>query len=465
MMRIATRWSALMGTVMAAALLSGCEKPPMNSTQNGYRGTAMGQVSNPRLVEPIKAAQKLPEPVAAIPSPPGTPLARDTFKNVKVLGDLDVNEFTRTMLAITAWVSPKEGCNYCHVPGADLSEDTLYTKSVARKMLEMTRGINAGWKTHVSTTGVTCYTCHRGQPVPAGIWFNQPGPRHAGGASAESDGHNAVSVQAGLTAIDVNVLSRHLVGNDPLRAAGKAALPAGNRATIQQTENIFGLMIHASESLGVNCTFCHNTRSHAEWADSPVQRTTAYHGIRMVRELNNGYMVPLTSSFPAARRGQMGDVAKVGCATCHQGQNKPLGGAPLVKDHPALATLALAPAAAPVPVPAAATTPVAVSGGKLGSVYFASAKSVIDAAGTKAIADAAAALKADGKLGVSLSGFADRSGNADANLELAKQRAFAVRDALQGAGVEPSRIVLKKPEFVIGGGDGESRRVDINAMP
>jgi photosynthetic reaction center cytochrome c subunit len=31
-----------------------------------------------------------------------------------------------------------------------------------------------------------------------------------------------------------------------------------------------------------------------------------------------------------------GDVAKVNCATCHQGAYKPLYGFPMIKDHPEL---------------------------------------------------------------------------------------------------------------------------------
>ena len=38
-------------------------------------------------------------------------------------------------------------------------------------MIQMTQHINADWKTHVAETGVTCYTCHRGNTVPAEIWF------------------------------------------------------------------------------------------------------------------------------------------------------------------------------------------------------------------------------------------------------------------------------------------------------
>ena len=78
------------------------------------------------------------------------------------------------MTAITAWVAPVQGCAYCHADGEDLSSDKLYTKVVARRMLQMTRHINGDWKQHVAATGVTCYTCHRGQPVPAAVWFTDP---------------------------------------------------------------------------------------------------------------------------------------------------------------------------------------------------------------------------------------------------------------------------------------------------
>ena len=47
--------TALLTTLLGALLLSGCERPPMESTQTGYRGTAMGAVVNPRLVGPIEA--------------------------------------------------------------------------------------------------------------------------------------------------------------------------------------------------------------------------------------------------------------------------------------------------------------------------------------------------------------------------------------------------------------------------
>ena len=45
----------------------------------------------------------------------------------------------------------------------------------------------------------------------------------------------------------------------------------------------------------------------------------------------------------------MGDVAKVNCATCHQGAWKPLYGAQMAKGHPELLQVAAAATAASAP--------------------------------------------------------------------------------------------------------------------
>jgi photosynthetic reaction center cytochrome c subunit len=56
----------------------------------------------------------------------------------------------------------------------------------------------------------------------------------------------------------------------------------------------------------------------------------------MVRHLNNDYLVPLQSVFPASRLGPTGDSPKVNCATCHNGVYKPLFGTNLVQYYPEL---------------------------------------------------------------------------------------------------------------------------------
>ncbi|MEO7939416.1 MAG: photosynthetic reaction center cytochrome PufC, partial [Burkholderiaceae bacterium] len=142
-------------------LLAGCERPPVETVQRGYRGTAMEQVYNPRILATLAPGNQLPEAIAPVPAIPGGPTAGQTYQNVKVLKDVGVGEFTRLMVAMTAWVAPQQGCTYCH-EATNFASDALYTKVVSRRMLEMTRHINSDWKTHVAETGVTCYTCHRG---------------------------------------------------------------------------------------------------------------------------------------------------------------------------------------------------------------------------------------------------------------------------------------------------------------
>ena len=216
-------------------------------------------------------------------------------------------------------------------------------------------------------------------------------------------------------------------------------------------------MTHMSGSLGVNCTFCHNTNSFGSWDGAPPQRATAYHGIRMARALNNEYLVPLTDTFPVERKGELGDVAKLNCATCHQGAYKPLFGQSMLKDHPELATLRAA----------FAKSPAVMAPGESGlpaKVLFEVGQDGLTPVARQVIEDAAKLLTAQPGSKVSLSGFADQTGNPDKNLELAKQRAFAVRDALKSAGVAEDRIELRKPEFVVGGTDADARRVEINTV-
>ena len=320
---------------LMALLLAGCERPPPEVAQQGFRGTAMLEVINPRLLEDKLAEIVIPEPLP--PAPPSGITAGEIYQNVQVLGDLDVAEFTRLMTAITQWVAPEQGCTYCHA-GADLAADDVYTKVVSRRMLEMTRHINAAWTDHVGNTGVTCYTCHQGQNVPAAIWAQDPGPRRAGGFTAGSAGQNIPAIHAGLSSLPADPFGPYLLGNTDIRVHTLQALPDGTPLpATKQTEETYALMMHISEALGVNCTYCHNSRYFVQWDGNPPQRVTAWHGIRMARALNNEYLEPLAAALPEQRRGPLGDAPKVNCTTCHRGLNKPLGGVDMLQYHPALA--------------------------------------------------------------------------------------------------------------------------------
>jgi photosynthetic reaction center cytochrome c subunit len=330
--------------------LSACEHPPVETVQGGFRGTAMEQVINPRSDALLAVKNKVPAPIP--PAPADGPLASSVYKNIQVLTDLNVAQFTRVMLAITQWVAPPDqSCNYCH--GANMASDDRYTKVVARRMLQMVRYINTDWKSHVDGTGVTCYTCHRGNAVPQYVWFTRPNESSATGLTAGNAGKNKPSI--GLSSLPYDPFTGYLLGDKNIRVISTDALPGSDNSTIKQTDVTYALMIHMSESLGVNCTYCHNSRSFAVWDASTPKRTTAWYGIRMARDLNNAYMTPLTSTFPAHRLGVMGDVAKVNCATCHQGLFKPLYGESMAKDYPELQGVMAH--AAPAAPDAAATPP------------------------------------------------------------------------------------------------------------
>ena len=315
------------------ALLSGCERPGMDSVQRGYRGTGMLQVYNPRIVEAQQDNNTAPVPLPAAPA--DGPKASAVFKNVKVLGDLSVAQFTRVMASMVPWVAPNEGCTYCH-DAANFADDSKYTKVVARRMLEMTRDINSQWKTHVADTGVTCYTCHRGNNVPEQVWYRANPQPYGSNFIGDKAGQNSPDPAVNLSSLPNDPFTPFLLGQQDIRVNGPTALPSGNRQSIKQAEWTYGLMTHTSQALGVNCTYCHNSRSFQSWEGSPPQRVTAWYGIRMARTLNNDYLEPLAETFPAHRKGALGDVAKANCATCHQGVYKPLNGTPMAADYPEL---------------------------------------------------------------------------------------------------------------------------------
>ena len=320
-------------TFCSVFLLTGCERPPMDSVQHGYRGTGMVEIYNPRTVESL--AENNTVPFALPQAPTDGPRAGQVYKNVQVLGGLSTAQFTRLMVSMASWVAPNEGCVYCHNP-VNFAEDSKYTKVVARRMIQMTQHINTDWSSHVSTTGVTCYTCHRGNNIPKQVWFKRDDTPMGSDFIGGKAGQNEAASSVGLSSLPNDPFTPFLLGSQDIRVNGVTALPSGNKHSIKQAEWTYGLMTHMSTSLGVNCTYCHNTRSFSSWEGNPPQRATAWYGVRMARDLNLKYIEPLQGTFPAHRLGETGDVAKIYCATCHQGVYKPLNGAKMAQDYPEL---------------------------------------------------------------------------------------------------------------------------------
>ncbi|MES1163662.1 MAG: photosynthetic reaction center cytochrome PufC, partial [Rhizobacter sp.] len=268
---------------------------------------------------------------------------------------------------------------------------------------------------------------HRGKAVPENIWFKDPGPAHASAMAGNLAGQNAPSGKVAMAALPNDPFSQFLVEPAAIRVQSTAALPGKAESSTQATESTYGLMMHASQALGVNCTFCHNSRSFQQWDGSTPQRVTAWHGIRMARDLNNTYLTPLAATLPPERHGPSGDGPKLNCATCHQGAYKPLYGAPMAKDFRELSGVSVAVVADGLP-----PTEGSATGAKL---YFAVGSADLAGDAAKGMEQLVASLKANPASQAVISGFHSAAGDLAQNQDLAKRRAFAVRDALKAAGI------------------------------
>ena len=314
--------------------------------------------------EPTEAEAKAQN----LPAPPLAPIPDDAksiqaFKNVKVLTDLNPADFMRLQAAMTAWVSPQQGCGFCHVAG-DYASDANPHKAAARTMLAMTRHINTDWKSHVGANGVTCFSCHQGQPVPAQIWFQSP-PR-ARFAMAEMGDDWDEAARTVHTFFPNEGYEEYLLQATPAHGEPLTALPTGTAPTFVEDKRLYEAMMQMSDGMGVNCGYCHQSRNFADWKQSTPQRWNGYSGIVMTRDLNRDFLLKLAGedpitrwqsgnprplSLPARLRGAQIGNGLAECGTCHRGAPKPRdpaavpGGFPgLTGPAPAGATVAAAPA-------------------------------------------------------------------------------------------------------------------------
>ncbi len=310
--------------------------------QSGFRGVGMIQFTPEKTAAQLAELNVVPESLPAYPPAEDDPLMRDLdyYENVQVLGHLTEDNFLRFMGAITEWVSPEQGCNYCHA-GADegnFADDSLYTYHVSRRMIQMTWNINENWDSHVGDTGATCYTCHRGQPVPEYHWYTEPRPRAPRRIGDNTMVQNRADATVGYASLPGDPLTKFLLESNEIRVGDTTPrAPSEGMPTWQDTEWTYGLMFHFSSSLGVNCTYCHNSRAWNQWSQSPPTRATAWYAIRMLRDLNQNYMHNL-EVYPASRLGPTGDAPKANCTTCHQGVAKPLYGVSMLENWPELRT-------------------------------------------------------------------------------------------------------------------------------
>ena len=259
------------------------------------------------------------------------------------LANLTPENYERLVTAMREWT----GIPDLLAPGND-----SYQTQVAYSMIEMTQNINQNWIGHVQANaevGVTCYTCHRGQAVPNNVWFKvSPVNSNVAGWSANQ---NRVTMVSNFTSLPSDYLETYLLAEESGNYANIGVHDLESRVQqqlgdplIQQAERTYAFMNYFANSLGVNCVFCHNSRAFYDPGQVTPQWATASLGIAMVQETLEQYILPLQDVLPAERLGPVyGDVPKLACRTCHQGEQQPLNGLNVIRNWPELAVLDGAP--------------------------------------------------------------------------------------------------------------------------
>ena len=226
----------------------------------------------------------------------------------------------------------------------DLFEDPgSYQYGVGAMMIAMTQSINENWDGHVNANGevgVTCYTCHRGEPVPSEIWFSiAPLSKAMAGWSANQNIATSLSQSTSLPsdALEKYLVEANTIGVHDLESRVAGIPGQDDYPGIQHAERTYSLMNYFANSLGVNCVFCHNSRAFYDGGQVTPQWATASLGILMVQELNNDYIIPAGALLPEERLGpRNGDEPKLACKTCHKGYQQPLQGTTVIGDWPKL---------------------------------------------------------------------------------------------------------------------------------
>lgn len=214
-------------------------------------------------------------------------------QNVKVLTGMTTAEIWTFMTSYVAG-GLQVDCTYCHnlnnfaAEGAEVGDDVVAErKATAVIHLEMVADLNQNWLTQLadvdnkqpSGVQIICATCHMGDPLPV-AWPDNP--------------HGLPD--------DFRLPLDNL---DVLLVTGKSG-----EVSLDMVQYNQHTMYHFTNSLGVGCTHCHNSRYFPEW-NQPAK----YYALTML-EMNqhilNTYSESMNDQEPS-------------CYLCHYNQVRPPG--------------------------------------------------------------------------------------------------------------------------------------------
>lgn len=137
---LTTLWLAVLLGVMANSQTTQTTAPA--ATEQQWQRTALAEIRK-------RLAGREKEP------------AEKVFKNIEVLKGRDASRLPGMMSALTGLLGVD--CTYCHIRDQWEKEDKA-AKQITRRHFQMQAQMNDEF--FAGQNGVTCWTCHRGQPKP-----------------------------------------------------------------------------------------------------------------------------------------------------------------------------------------------------------------------------------------------------------------------------------------------------------
>ena len=270
--------------------------PGTHGTQMGFRASQMVQFASRAETAPINADI----PTALPASDFGGPTAAEKYKNVKVLTDVSAAEFDRLQQAITSWVAPKQGCAFCHDTG-DFASDAKPTKLAARphdgddalRQLGLVDPRPADWRhlLHLPSRpagagrGLVAARAAAGEDVHRSQRALERGRRHGDALLPQTPASPSTSCR---TIRSEGQSSTALRSNGVGQFDRRQAHLRDDDADVAADRRQLRLLPQTRGAL-------------ADWSQSTPERWVAYYSIRMIRDLNRNYLLPLAQVIPQQR--------------------------------------------------------------------------------------------------------------------------------------------------------------------
>lgn len=260
------------------------------------------------------------------------------------------------------------GCQYCHNIN-NFASDEYPQKIAARNMLRLVRDVNAEFIVNLPNwqgNYVQCATCHNNAPNNlegfGAQFINSVPPIKVTVDPLDANGMAILDPAQKPEAIREPVLLKDAIlfyiynyqvwkpfdPNDPESGRGSLALTYDGGRTQDQVTINQNVMNYQAWSLGVGCTFCHNSRNFVAYelnpaGDNVLNPLYAYNKLKAQRmlllttwlaenwprygaiakpEIPTGSGAASRYSYQRLGDGQIYNVP--GCYTCHQGNNIPL---------------------------------------------------------------------------------------------------------------------------------------------